>query len=288
MSQARFESLRERAEALLKERGAGDVPGDFRAMVQEFQVLQAELEVQAEELRRSHNIAELARRHYFELFEHSPAGLLLLDAMQVVLDANRHAAEMLERELDQVKRSSVTRFIDVADQPAFTQLMKNVREGSVSGEFAIRQASGARLLVKARLLGRNDGTFLMAIEDLTRLRRAEADASHTLERLRALMDHTSEGVAIFDTLTRRLMEANVTLCHLLGVPAEGLVGRVREDLFAPDTRVMASMVLDQLERSPETGPSPLSLRSSRGQDVPVLVRAARINDKLTMLLFSRT
>lgn len=287
-SRARFEELRARAESLLKERGSGeDLPADFRAMVQEFQVLQAELEVQAEELQRSHSVAERARRHYFELFEHSPAGLLLLDPMYVVLDANRHCADMLERPLDQIKRSSVTRFIDAHDQATFARLVKSVAEGTVAGEFTVRQASGARITVKARLLLRDDGTFLVAIEDITRLRRAEAESAQVVERRRVLMETTWDGVALLDTLTRRLVETNEALCRMLSTTPENLLGRAREDLFAPESRLMASMALDQLARAPTTGPTPLTLRSTDGSDVRVMVRCAAVGDKLTMLVFHR-
>jgi PAS domain-containing protein len=284
-SRARFEALRERAEALLKERGAVELPADFRVMVQEFQILQAELEVQAEELQRSNSLAERARRHYFELFEHSPAGLLLLDPMVVVLDANRHAAAMLERPLDQVKRTSITRFIDSADQATFARLLKGVADGTVGGEFTLRQASGARLVVRARLLLRDDGTYLMAIEDVTRLRRAETEASELLARHQALLEHGSDGMALLDSLTRRLLETNGALCRLLRTAPNNLLGRAREDLFAPETRVVASMALDQLARAGAGAAAPFTLRDTAGGDVPVMVRSVALSDKLTMLLF---
>jgi PAS domain-containing protein len=288
-SRARFEALRERAEGLLRERSPNqELPVDFKEMVQEFQVLQAELEVQAEELQRSHSIAERSRRHYFELFEHSPAGLLLLDPMYVVLDANRHASAMLERPLDQIRRSSVTRFIDAVDQPAFARLVKGVGTGTVSGEFTLRQAQGGRLVVKARLLVRDDGTFLMAIEDLTPLRRAETDAHQATERQRALSEHTSDGVAVLDALTRRLLETNPALCRMLETSTNDLLGRTREDLFSAETRLMASMALDQLWRDPASGPTPLTLRATSGRDVSVSVSCVPLGDKLTMLLFRRS
>jgi PAS domain S-box-containing protein len=283
MSRSAFDSLRERAERLLEEKGRPESPMEFKELVQEFQVLQAELEVQAEELQRSHVQAERARRHYFELFEHSPAGIILLDPLAVVLDANRQATAMLERPLDQVRRASFTRFVDAADQGAFATLVKGVSGGTTAGEFHLRQAGGGRVTIRARMLLREDGTSLFSLEDVTPLRRAETEARDTAERYRALLDATSDGVVLIDETTRRVVDANRAVCALLGAARADLVGRAREELFPPEDRALAPVTLDRLAR-PGQLPSPARLRSAGGRDVRVELTVTPVAEGRALML----
>ena len=286
MSRSAFDSLRERAERLLEEKGRPESPMEFRELVQEFQVLQAELEVQAEELQRSHVQAERARRHYFELFEHSPAGIILLDPLAVVLDANRQATAMLERPLDQVRRASFTRFVDAADQLAFATLVKGVAGGTTAGEFQLRQASGARITVRARMLLREDGTSLFSLEDVTPLRRAEREARDTADRYRALLDATSDGVLLIDETTRRVVDANRAVCALLDATRGDLVGRAREELFPPEERALAPVTLDRLARAGQPA-TPARLRTAGGRDVEVLLTVSTVSEGRGLLLLVR-
>jgi PAS domain S-box-containing protein len=277
VSRSVFDSLRVRAERLLEEKGRPEAPHEFRELVQEFQVLQAELEVQAEELQRSTAVAERAHRHYFELFEHTPAGVILLDPLSVVLDANRSAAAMLQRPLDQVKRASMTRFVDQGDQAAFAALLKGVGGGTMSGEFDLRQPAGGRLRVRARMLLREDGTYLFALEDVTPLRRAEAELRELTDRHAALLELLPDGVLLIDERSRRVVEANRAACELLEAPRAELVGRHREDLLPPEDRALAPVTFGRLARSGQP-PSPARLRTTRGADLEVLMTSAALPD----------
>jgi PAS domain S-box-containing protein len=211
--------------------------------------------------------------------------VILLDPLSVVLDANRHAAAMLERPLDQVRRTSFTRFIDQGDQPAFAGLLKGVGGGATtSGEFQLRQAGGGRISVRARMLLRDDGTYLFSLEDVTPLRRAEAEARDTAERYRALLEASRDGVLVVDETTRRVVDANPAACALLEATRADLVGRHREELLPPEERALAALTFSRLAQAGQPPPA-VRLRATGGRDVVVTLTMAPVaGGRVTLVL----
>jgi len=89
--------LRRQAEARRKKRERSQAEKDLRtqSLVFELEVHQEELNIQNEELRRSQQeTAELLRK-YTDLYEFAPVGYFTVDENNTVVQANRHAAEML-------------------------------------------------------------------------------------------------------------------------------------------------------------------------------------------------
>src|SRR5437773_144734 len=63
--------------------------------VEEMRVAEEELRQQNEELERSRLEVEAERRRYQDLFDFAPDGYLVTDAMGMIREANRAAAELL-------------------------------------------------------------------------------------------------------------------------------------------------------------------------------------------------
>jgi len=88
------ESLRVRAETLLRE-NPPDIPKeDLAALVYELQVHQIELQMQNEELREAHQKLEESRNRYYELYDLAPVGYITMTASGVIQECNLAAADM--------------------------------------------------------------------------------------------------------------------------------------------------------------------------------------------------
>src|SRR5262245_19236234 len=116
--------FRERAErALLRQSGKRPVvsPQDLRKLVGEVEVHQIELEMQNDELRRSHSELQAVRDRYAELYDFSPAGHLTLDRKGVIQEANLQAGILLGIPRQKLLRRSLIAFITPSEQSAFAR-----------------------------------------------------------------------------------------------------------------------------------------------------------------------
>lgn len=85
------ETLRRRAEAFLREKSSaikGMPTRDVKALIEELQVHQVELEMQGEELRRSQLEVQDARDRYVDLYDFAPVGYVTMGENGLILDAN--------------------------------------------------------------------------------------------------------------------------------------------------------------------------------------------------------
>jgi PAS domain-containing protein len=91
-------ALRRQAEEALRatRREVAALPiQDVQQLVHDLQIHQIELEMQNEELRRSHFALEAAKDRYIELYDFSPAGHLTLDLSGTIVEGNLRAAMLL-------------------------------------------------------------------------------------------------------------------------------------------------------------------------------------------------
>ena len=94
--------LRRRAEEMARENAAQSPqdfaslsPDEIQRMFHELRVHQIELEMQNEELQRSHFEVKTARERYFNLYDMAPVGYVTLNEKGLILEANLAAAGLL-------------------------------------------------------------------------------------------------------------------------------------------------------------------------------------------------
>jgi PAS domain S-box-containing protein len=127
--QARMQQLREQAKARLSQasESAGELSQEeLRELVHDYQVHQIELELQNEELRtvlqelqETKDQLALTRDRYARLFENAPVGYLVVDANELIVQANQTFADMTGQDPQWLHGVSFTDFIDPEDHGAF-------------------------------------------------------------------------------------------------------------------------------------------------------------------------
>jgi PAS domain S-box-containing protein len=127
------QALRRQAEALVLEQTAGGVPArqalepdDPQRVLHELQVHQIELEMQNDELRRSHVELEAVRARYFDLYDLAPVGYFTVSEPGLIVEANFTAATLLGVPRRQLVGQLVSRFILRAGQDHYYQFRKKL------------------------------------------------------------------------------------------------------------------------------------------------------------------
>lgn len=127
--QIRMQQLREQAKARLSQASvsAGELSQEeLRELVHDYQVHQIELELQNEELRtvllelqETKDKLTLAKDRYVWLFDGAPVGYLVVDANELIMQANQTFADMVGNKAQRLHGVSFTDFIAPEDHGAF-------------------------------------------------------------------------------------------------------------------------------------------------------------------------
>jgi PAS domain S-box-containing protein len=148
--------LRRRAEEVLRENAARSpekqtplLPEETEQTLHELQIRQVELEMQNEELLRSHVELDAARARYLDLYDLAPVGYLTVSEKGGILEANLAAATLLGVDRRSLLRRQFFGFIHKDDRNTFylygKQLLESdseLREDPVEGGATLRQSSG--------------------------------------------------------------------------------------------------------------------------------------------------
>ncbi|WBF67462.1 PAS domain-containing sensor histidine kinase [Desulfovibrio subterraneus] len=136
-----MDKLRIRAEKLAQ---AGDsknapalTPAEMQQTLHELRVHQIELELQNEELRRSHAELDATRARYFDLYDLAPVGYCTLSPRGLIMEANLTAASLLGVTRSDMIGEPWTRFVFRDDQDLYYQQRKNFLQATPT-EFDLR------------------------------------------------------------------------------------------------------------------------------------------------------
>ncbi|MBF0563831.1 MAG: PAS domain S-box protein [Nitrospirae bacterium] len=111
------ESLRKNAENDVRKRAPAEIDvselshEEIRAMLQELQVHQIELEMQNDELNRTKQELEASRDKYSDLYDYAPAGYFTIDRKGAIIEVNLTGANMLGLERRNLTGKPLHRFL---------------------------------------------------------------------------------------------------------------------------------------------------------------------------------
>jgi diguanylate cyclase (GGDEF)-like protein/PAS domain S-box-containing protein len=174
------------------------------------------------------------------LVELLPEPALLIDPIGTVLRLNEPAALLLGRPASELLGTSALDHVHADDHGAAVEAL-----GTTADEPGVHDPITLRVLVAdgsirfVELIGHNlldepsVGGIVISARDLTDRARSEAELAALGRRFEVTFDHSPVGRALV-ALDGRLMRVNRSMCEMLGMPPEQVVGRNVFDFAHPD------------------------------------------------------
>ena len=238
------DELRTRAEKRLKSKKnvlKGTLDADSRKLLNELQVHQIELEMQNEELRRTHLELEVSREKYYDLYDLAPVGYFSLDQTSQILEVNLKGASMVGMERRLLVKKRFTQFIVPAFQDSFYMFQKKAFKTRAiqTLEVQLKKKNGTPFWVQMDGVATQDtdGTF-------THMRIIAIDIADKKKILENLEKSHDELEARVDERTTELMKANAqleSLSSLLLSTQEEERKRITEELHDSVEQTLAAL-----------------------------------------------
>ena len=176
-------------------------PWAAASLLHELRVLQIELEIQNESLRKSEAALEESRNRYIDLYENAPVGYLSLNHAGLIAEANTTAATMLGVEIGQLLNRYFYSLIAEDDQGRWRQeyAIAMKQAGAQTLEMHLKRSDGSRLFVESKFtcvgLGSSSPTLRIVLTDFSKSRRLEKE-SRTLSA--AILNSVPAEIAVID------------------------------------------------------------------------------------------
>lgn len=257
-----------------------------RDLLHELQVHRVELEMQNEELRRSHAELDAARARYFNLYDLAPVGYCSISEAGLILQANLAAATLLGLTRSALVKQPISRFIFKADQDTWYLHRKLLAESgqAQSLELRLMPQDGAPVWVHVAASAANDAAgppvVLVVLSDVSDRKLMEAAMRESEERFRALVEWSPEAMLVH--LGGNVIYANPAAIKILGArSANELEGKPLLELIHPDFHAAVRDTLTELKNASQPGGAePLAALRCLRLDGTLLDVAARSSSTL--------
>jgi PAS domain S-box-containing protein len=186
------ENLRNRAETMLNKSGT-DITRmssqEIQKLLFEFQVHQIELELQNEELNRTHQELLASRDLYANLYNLSPVGYLTLNKDGVILQANLTATRLLNHPIEELINRKLAQYIDASDQDPYYLFLRRLATERTHQSLDVRLKSDGSEITHVECQGKindinnNDSEIWLTLNNITERKRAEETIANLNKKL---------------------------------------------------------------------------------------------------------
>ncbi|MDO8872759.1 MAG: PAS domain S-box protein [Methanoregula sp.] len=238
------------------------------ALIHDLQVHQIELEIQAEELRKSKlaleesrdkyldqqegipvlSWRELAleesRDKYLDLYDFAPLGYLTLSDKTLITDVNLSGATLLGIERSKLLKAPFSKFVAEKDGDEWHWYFLNVlkQEEKQCCTLLLKRGDGSTFparLESIRITGKSDALPMVkvAISDITDIRLAEEKLKESENFLSNIVEQIPDMIFVKDAQDLRFVRLNKAGEDLLGYSRTEMLGKNDYDLFPNDEAV---------------------------------------------------
>jgi PAS domain S-box-containing protein len=247
-----FDKLRERAEDLMKQSSASDVPNsllnpdglsknyskdEVLLLIHELEVNQIELEMQNDELILTNRQRELDYNKYVTLYDFAPLGYYTLSREGVIVELNFNGAKMLGNERLFLVSSKFSSFVSIASQTTFNLFLKSVFRSKVKEFCEVILIKSGSVPIFAHLIGiiSDDGNHCYVnASDITEMKASEVSLRESKDKFKNLIQNMPVGVILQGPQTEILLCNNKSI-ELLGSTEDQILGKTS---FDPDWGVI--------------------------------------------------
>jgi diguanylate cyclase (GGDEF)-like protein/PAS domain S-box-containing protein len=226
------EKLRKEAEAQLTRSRVNLVhpqPGEdlLHELMHELKVHQIELEMQNDELRKSHIALEESRDRFLDLYEFAPICYLTITRQTTVCEINLTGCTLLGVERKQLINQRFSKFVAPQDRDrwhrGFMSLMEQADFEKQSIELAMLHADGSIFYAHLDCLRREvvnaQPSLRIALFDITELKIAEAKL-----RIAAKVFESQEGMMVADA-SGLIVSVNTSFTNITGYAQNEVLGK---------------------------------------------------------------
>jgi diguanylate cyclase (GGDEF)-like protein/PAS domain S-box-containing protein len=221
-------SIRAKAEMIAESQKSDqpDVISPERAqfILQELQVHQIELQMQNEELLRSHEALAESKERYFDLYELAPIGYLTLNKEGKILEANLTATTLFAIPRGSLINTPLNTFIVSQDQDIFYHHTLEVLNSASKKSCELRFVRGNEMfwaLLDSSISKNSAGgiTLHVVLHDITARKKAESDLA-----ISAIAFESQNGIIITDT-KGIILRTNQAFARITGFNSEESIGK---------------------------------------------------------------
>ncbi|TVR64819.1 MAG: PAS domain S-box protein [Gemmatimonadales bacterium] len=213
-------------------------------LLAELQIHQVELEMQNQELRETQASLEDARQRYFQLFDLSPAGFLVIDSDRRIREVNQTAAQLLGAPPAQLRTEFFRKHVPAGERETLGRVLARVLDDGESAreECRLRDTEGRSLTVRidASPVGADGGRSLglLALVDVTAEKRAT-------RRLEQVFELAPDPMVVLD-LDGTIRMVSPSTERMSGYDTPDLLGTRLPDLIHQQDRTRVELELSRL------------------------------------------
>jgi PAS domain S-box-containing protein len=214
----------------------------------ELQVHQIELEMQNDELRRTHVDLEVLRARYFDLYDLAPVGYVRLSEKGMILEANMTFATLVGMEREKLFKQSITRFILREDQDVYYRYCRQSFEPEKSKSCDLRMEKIGGIVFWAQLTTTTSreeddpSVFRMVIVDISERKAMEEELKKAHDEMEA---RVQERTVELTTTLANLKKANRQMEEFVFIASHDLQEPLRKiETFTTKVGVNCSPILD--------------------------------------------
>ena len=237
-------SLRDVAEDQLASvpKHSSDLKGQTPEQIaHELQVHQIELDIQAEELKKSRLALEESRDKFLDLYDFAPNGYLTLSDKGLIVEVNLTGATLLGVERSRLLKTRFGKYIVEKDADVWHWYFINLlnQDEKKSCTLMLKRAGGSAFPVQleGRRFISSDRTITVriAISDITDIKKSEDALLKTNEYLNNLFDHANAPIIVWDP-EFRITRFNHAFENLTLIYEQEVVGQRLDILFPEESK----------------------------------------------------